>query len=115
MTGVGSSPDYDARIVLNGPRCRLWHGLTAEWDYFSYGVQCTSELTFLGTSIDAEGDKVYTFLDSNQTGPCTDGYVDLEETSDPDVMVHRWRTYGPGSTVDAEGLVELTGACSPDF
>ncbi|MGH1345806.1 MAG: hypothetical protein ACRBN8_29855 [Nannocystales bacterium] len=110
-TGVS----YDATLALNAPICVTWgaNDLTAEWDYYELGFQCTSELTYLGTSVTPDGTKTYTFHDSTKSGPCIDGLVDLRETPTPGVMLHTWRYFD--NTVDAQGLVKVNGTCSPPF
>lgn len=107
--------DYDATIVANGPLCPfVGFPNTAEWDYYTLPELCTSNLTYLGTSIDANGTKTYTFADTTQTGPCLDGLVDLEETEDPDIMNYTWRELKNGA-VHAQGVVKRNGTCSPAF
>ena len=107
--------DYDATIALNAPLCPVMgvHELTAEWDYYTLGIQCTSVLTPVGTSTNLDGTKIYTFTDTTQSGPCINGLVDLAETKSPNVMQYTWRTLQDG--IDAQGTVTLEGLCTPPF
>lgn len=113
MTQVGGNPtnDYDATIALAPGLCTVSGNdiARAEWDYYNLGLVCTSELNLLGVGVALDGTRTWTFYDNNLTGPCTDGLVDLTETSDPLVMEHTWRDLS--GTVDAEGTVTRTGVC----
>ncbi|MGH1340835.1 MAG: hypothetical protein ACRBN8_04755 [Nannocystales bacterium] len=110
-------PDYDSTLVMNHFQCLnnpTWgDDLTAEWDYYTLGVQCTSDLSYLGTSLAPDGTKTYTFHDSTKSGPCMNGLVDLRETDTPGVMLQTWRTLD--NTIDAQGLVEVLGNCTQRF
>jgi len=61
--------------------------------------------------VHADGTRTWTFSDTNVSGPCIDGLVDLTETSDPTVLDYAWR-YLDG-TLDAEGTVDRTRSCFP--
>ncbi len=103
--------DYDATILMAPDMCTVVGGdiLRAEWDYYNVGAVCTSELDPMGMSIAPDGTRTWTFFDTNVSGPCINGYVDLTETADPAVMVHTWRYIG--GSVDAQGLVNRVGLC----
>lgn len=114
MTQVNgiTNNDYDATIVLAPGLCTVLGTdiLRAEWDYYNLGLTCTSELDLLGVGVAPDGTRTWTFYDSNVSGPCSDGLVDLTETADPTIMEHTWRDLT--GTVDAEGLVNRVGLCS---
>ncbi|MEX1363038.1 MAG: hypothetical protein AB1Z98_07925 [Nannocystaceae bacterium] len=116
VNGIVSN-NYDATIVLTPSRCsRLNPGdvFTSEWDYYALGATCTSELTYLGATVQvAGGIHTWKFHDANTSGPCFDGLVSLEQTSDPNVLHYSWR-YLDG-TLDAEGDVSKNGLCTPGF
>ncbi len=108
--------NYDATLALTPGQCKQTTNgeeLTSEWDYNQAGFTCTSELSLLGTFVRPNGNHVWAFDDTSVTGPCIDGRVTLEETSDPNVMLHKWR-YLDG-TLDAEGLVTKSTLCSAGF
>ena len=109
--------NYDATFALNPALCsRLNPGdsFTSEWDYYALGLTCTSELTYLGVKVQvAGGIHTWKFRDDSTSGPCLDGLVYLEETSDPNVLHYTW-TESDG-TVDAEGDVSKNGLCTPSF
>jgi len=113
MDNVSGDPqlEYDATIKLASALCTQSGSAvrTAEWDYYNLGVTCTSELELLGVGLAPDGTRTWTFSDTNISGPCTDGLVDLTETSDPAVLEHTWR-YLDG-TVDAQGTLDRTRAC----
>jgi hypothetical protein len=117
MSHVGGNPsyDYEATLVFNPGICTLQGTdvYTAEWDYYNLGITCTSELELLGVGVLPDGKRVWTFSDQSRTGPCDDGLVDLAETGDPNVMLHTWRTLQ--GEIDAVGLVERNGFCTPGF
>lgn len=119
MTDLDGNPlhDYDATIVLTPDLCTIRAGdiLSAEWDYYNLGITCTSDLELLGIGLLPGGTRVWTFYDHSLTGPCIDGYVDLTETADPNVMHHAWRNLGIGGAIDAEGLLTRNGLCTPGF
>lgn len=107
--------DYDATVVLTPGLCTITGGdvLSAEWDYYNLGVVCTSDLQYLGLGVWPDGTRTWTFYDTNNSGPCLDGLMDLTETADPAVLHYTWR-YLDG-TVDAEGDVAKNGLCTPGF
>lgn len=109
------SHDYEATIVLNPGICRVdgQDVYTAQWDYYNLGLTCISDLRLLGVSVLPGGSRVWTFSDQNRTGPCVDGLVDLAETGQPGVFAHSWRS--SQGEVDATGLVERNGLCTPGF
>lgn len=109
------SHDYEATIVLNPGICRLdgKDVYSAQWDYYNLGVICTSDLLLLGTGLLPNGKRVWTFSDQSRTGPCVDGFVDLAETDQPNVLAHSWRTLQ--GDIDATGLLERDGLCTPGF
>ena len=115
MENVGGSSllEYDATIKLAPPLCTASGAqvYTAEWDYYNLGEVCTSELSLLGVGVNFDGTRTWTFYDTNLTGPCTDGLVDLTETADPTVMEHTWRY--PDGTLDAQGTLDRTRSCFP--
>lgn len=113
MDNVSGDPslEYDATIRLAAALCSASGSpvYTAEWDYYNVGATCTSELALLGVSMGVDGSRIWTFSDTNTSGPCVDGLVDLTETSDPAVMEHTWRY--PDGTVDAQGTLDRTRGC----
>jgi len=103
--------DYIATLEFAPGMCLNSGGAIsrAKWDYFNVGETCTSVLELMNVTVAPDGTRTWTFYDSNVSGPCMDGRVELTETDDPDVMWHTWSNLN--GILDAEGFVTQDGIC----